>query len=65
MKRGPKPQRGASATFRIAVRVTEAEQRDLEQVAKENHATLAEVIREAVNEYVADYRERRPVFRTS
>jgi hypothetical protein len=32
---------------------------ELQQVASENRVTVSEVVREAVNEYVADYRERR------
>jgi metal-responsive CopG/Arc/MetJ family transcriptional regulator len=32
--------------------------RDLETVARDNATTRADVIREAVNEYVSDYRDR-------
>ena len=59
MKRGPKPERGETATDRIVVRVTPPERADLDAVARENHSTRAAVIRDAVNEYVADYRDRR------
>jgi hypothetical protein len=58
MKRGPKPRAGVGATVVLVVRVTADERHDLEQVARETHrASIADVIREAVNEYVADYRE--------
>jgi hypothetical protein len=50
------------ATRRIAVRVTPAQQRDLQRVASENQTDVAGVIRQAVNEYVSDYRDAR-VFR--
>lgn len=48
--------------MRACVRLTQEERRDLEQVARENRLTVAAVIRDAVNEFVADYREQR-VFR--
>lgn len=48
---------GEPATDAIRVRVTPAQRRDLERVARENHTDVAGVIREAVNEYVADYRD--------
>ena len=51
-----------AATDTIRVRVTPAERRDLEQVARQNRTDLSGVIREAVNEYVADYRDD-PAFR--
>ena len=54
---------GEAATEMIRVRVTRSQRRDLEQVARENRADLSGVIRDAVNTYVADYRER-PVFRS-
>lgn len=42
--------------------MTPSQRRDLERVAVENQTDVAGVIREAVNEYVSDYRERK-VFR--
>jgi hypothetical protein len=48
----------ASSTERLTIRLTPDERRDLETVARENGTSLAETLREAVNEYVADYRER-------
>lgn len=47
------------ATTVIRVRVTEAQRRDLERVANENRTTVSGVIRESVDEYVGDYRDRR------
>ena len=47
----------------IRVRVTRSEWRDLKQVAAENRTCVSVAIREAVNEYVSDYRESGPVFR--
>jgi hypothetical protein len=49
----------APATETIRVRVTPAQKRDLERIAEENAAGVAGVIREAVDEYVADYRDRK------
>ncbi len=46
----------------IRVRVTRGEQVELEQVARDNRTTVSGLIREAVDEYAADYRESRPVF---
>lgn len=59
MKPGPKPARGESATEAVKIRLTPTERRDLEQVARDNrHASLADAIREAINEYVSDFRDR-------
>ncbi len=59
-----RPSRGdTAATDTIRVRVTPAERRDLQQVAQLNHTDVAGAIRQAVNDYVADYREAHPVFR--
>lgn len=49
-------------TARICVRLTPTQRKDLEQVARDNGTDITGVIREAVNEYVADYQDR-PVFR--
>jgi hypothetical protein len=38
--------------------VTVAERQALQAVARENNLPVAAVLREAVNEFVADYRER-------
>lgn len=50
------------ATTVISVRVTLTQRRDLQQVARENQTCLSGVIREAVDEYVSDYRDDHPVF---
>jgi hypothetical protein len=46
----------------IRVRVTLEQRRELEQVARENRTTISGAMREAVNEYVGDYRENHPLF---
>jgi hypothetical protein len=55
-----------SATASIHVRLTPGQRLELRRVAAENGTGVAGVIREAVNEYVADYRETRKagVFRS-
>lgn len=60
-RRGRRPSDDPAA-HPIVVRVTAGQRLDLRRVADENQTNLSGVIREAVNEYVADYRERR-VFR--
>jgi predicted transcriptional regulator len=60
----PRPARfGEPASASIRVRVTPDQKRDLRRVARENRTDMAGVIREAVNTYVADYRDR-DVFRS-
>jgi predicted DNA-binding protein len=51
------------ASESISVRLTPEQRRELEQVARANETTLAGVMREAVNSFVADYRDDHPVFR--
>lgn len=53
--RGRPPRAGVRATRRIEFLVTEEEGAALEKVAGENQMTLAGVIRDAVNTFVADY----------
>lgn len=48
---------GEPASQAIRVRVTRGHRRALEQVARENRATLTEIVREAINTYVADYKD--------
>jgi len=55
---GRKPDREEVAVAAFRVRLTLAERRDLDSVARENHSTVSAVLRDAVNDYVADYRER-------
>lgn len=62
MKRGPRPARGVSATEVVRIRLTPAERRDLKEAADANqHASLAAAIREAINDWVSDFRDR-PAF---
>lgn len=49
---------GARANRRIEFVVTDEQRRELEKVAAEQGMPIATVIREAVNEYVADYSEK-------
>ncbi len=49
--------------FRVEFRLTDEEREALRLVAIENGRPLSDVIREAVNEYVSDYSERRPLSR--
>lgn len=60
-KRGRQPRFGTPATRRTTIRLTDDQHRDLENVARENGISVSDVLRDAVNDYVADYRER-PVF---
>jgi len=54
-----------AANVPIRVRVTHFQYKDLKQVAADNHTDVSGVIRDAVNAYVADYRDNNPVFRRS
>ena len=58
------PRAETAATDAIRIRVTPDEHRALTHAAKENGRSVAEMIREAVNTYVADYRDT-PVFSES
>lgn len=49
---------GSPAADTIRVRVTRVQRIDLVQVAKDNRVRVYDVIRDAVDQYVADYRER-------
>jgi predicted DNA-binding protein len=60
MARRPRSETAASEAIRV--RVTEAERADLQAVADELGQPMAAVIRDAVNEFVGDFRDR-PVFR--
>ena len=52
------------ATVTLQVRVTPGQRLDIRRVAQDNGTNVSGVLREAVNEYVSDYRETR-VFRTT
>ena len=49
-------------TVILRIRVTSAQRRDLEEVARDNHTTISGALREAADEYVADYRDNHPIF---
>ena len=55
---------GERADHTIRVRVTSAQLRDIQRAAEENDLDVAGLVREAVNEFVSDYRESK-VFRGS
>jgi hypothetical protein len=57
---GRPPLYDVPATQRITVNVTPAQRLELRRVASDNRTGMAGIIREAVNEYVADYSERTP-----
>jgi hypothetical protein len=60
---GRPPIADVPSTARIEVRVTPAQRLEVRRVASENGTGIAGIIREAINEYVADYTERRPFVR--
>lgn len=49
-----------AATRSVEFRVTSGQLEALRQVASDERKTVSSVIRDAVNEYVSDYRERVP-----
>lgn len=58
-KRGPRPIYGERASVSIHIRLTPTQRADLELVARQNQYTdLAAFIRDAIDEAVADCRER-------
>lgn len=50
---------GVHSTHAIFFRVTPDEYRDLKEIADQNGMKVAEMVREATNEFVADCREKR------
>ena len=62
VRRGRRPRAEAPATASFRMRLSPAERQELERVAADEGRALTAVVRDAVNEYVADYSERR-VFR--
>lgn len=62
MSRGRRPRSDEPSTERVEFVATRSERRELQAVANECKKKVAAVVREAVNEYVSDYRERK-VFR--
>lgn len=58
-RRGRPPRANRRSTKRVEFVVTEEEHADLERVAAESKQPIASVIRQAVDEFVADYREKK------
>jgi hypothetical protein len=58
MARGRPTRQDEASTAKVGVRLTSYEREELQRVARENRQSVAAVVRDAVNEYVADYRER-------
>ena len=56
---GRKPLHDVAASARISVAVTPAQRLELRRVASTNRSGVSGIIREAVNEYVNDYGDRR------
>lgn len=46
------------ATRRLWIRLTPTQHQALQEMARANQTTMTEAVRQAVNEYVADYGER-------
>lgn len=59
---GRRPIADEAATANVNLRVTPAQWLELRRVAEENHTDVAGVVREAIDDYVSDYREQR-IFR--
>lgn len=57
-RRGRPPRAGVRSTEMVSFAMTPDELHALKVVAKENNAKVAQVIRDAVNEYVSDYSDR-------
>jgi hypothetical protein len=60
---GRPPLADVPSTARIELRVTPAQRLELRRVASENRTGVAGILREAVNEYVADYTDRQTFVR--
>ena len=60
---GRKPIGDAPATAKVELRVTPAQRLELQRIAGDNRTGVAGLLREAVNEYVADYGGRRTFVR--
>jgi hypothetical protein len=56
---GRPPRAEVPSHARVEILVTEEEHARLRQLAQENRSTLAGIVREAVNEYVSEWLERR------
>lgn len=62
-RKGRPAQFGVAAKKKLFIRVTDEQWSDLAQVSREVGAPMTAVIREAVNTYVADYRDGAVPFR--
>lgn len=56
-RRGRRPRADVPSTKHLGIRLTEAEHRELERVAVAERKTVADVVRDAVNEFVGDFSE--------
>jgi hypothetical protein len=61
---GRPPLYDVPASTRVSVKMTPAQRLDLRRVASDNGTGVSGIIREAVNEFVSDYGDRRPFGRT-
>jgi hypothetical protein len=61
MARGRRPRQDEASTEVVCLRLTASERQALETVARQNATTVAEFVRDAVNESVADCGAR-PIF---
>jgi hypothetical protein len=57
-RRGRPPKAGVRASAFVRIRATEGQKNDLREVAKSEGRTMADVIRDAIDSYVGDFRER-------
>lgn len=57
-RRGRPPRAGVRATKQIGIRITDEERRALDEVALLERKPITEIIRDSINEYVADFQER-------
>lgn len=55
---GRPPRQPTLSVASYTLRMTADERADLERAARENGQGLSDFVRDAINEYVADYRER-------
>lgn len=60
---GRPPLADVPSSARVELRVTPAQRLELRRVASENRTGMSGILREAINEFVADYRERRTFVR--
>jgi hypothetical protein len=60
-KRGPKPKYGETAADELRVRVTAQQRLRLQHAAKVNLTTVANLVRDAVDDYMLDFSDE-PLF---